>query len=85
MQKKRIFQDKKSLTEKGGGLNLFFNMDHPTFSIIVPVLHEAERINDLICHLRQLDSEKSSEISSSSSTIRMVFSFSDNRTPTSSG
>jgi len=62
MQKKRIFQDKKSLTEKGGGLNLFFNMDHPTFSIIVPVLHEAERINDLICHLRQLDSEKSSEI-----------------------
>jgi rSAM/selenodomain-associated transferase 2 len=62
MQKKRIFQDKKSLTEKRGGLNLFFNMVHPTFSIIVPVLHEAERIIDLIGHLRQLDPEKSSEI-----------------------
>lgn len=37
-------------------------MDHPKFSIIVPVLHEAERINDLIGHLRQLDSEKSCEI-----------------------
>ena len=37
-------------------------MDHPKFSIIVPVLHEAERINDLIGHLRQLDPEKSSEI-----------------------
>jgi rSAM/selenodomain-associated transferase 2 len=38
------------------------DMDRPKFSIIVPVLHEAERINDLIGHLRQLDSEKSSEI-----------------------
>jgi len=37
-------------------------MDHPKFSIIVPVLHEAERINDLIGHLRQLDPERSSEI-----------------------
>ena len=37
-------------------------MDHPKFSIIVPVLHEAERINDLIGHLRQLDPQKSSEI-----------------------
>jgi rSAM/selenodomain-associated transferase 2 len=37
-------------------------MDRPKFSIIVPVLHEAERINDLIGHLRQLDLEKSSEI-----------------------
>ena len=37
-------------------------MDHPNFSIIVPVHHEAERINDLIGHLRQLDPEKSSEI-----------------------
>jgi rSAM/selenodomain-associated transferase 2 len=37
-------------------------MGHPKFSIIVPVLHEAERINDLIGHLRQLDPEKSSEI-----------------------
>lgn len=37
-------------------------MDHPKFSIIVPVLHEAERINDLIGHLRQLDPEKNSEI-----------------------
>ena len=37
-------------------------MDHPKFSIIIPVLHEAERINDLIGHLRQLDPEKSSEI-----------------------
>jgi rSAM/selenodomain-associated transferase 2 len=37
-------------------------MDHPKFSIIVPVLHEAERINDLIGHLRQLDPEKGSEI-----------------------
>ncbi len=62
MQKKRIFEGKKSLTEKRGGLNLFLNMDHPKFSIIVPVLHEAKRINDLIGHLRQLDPEKSSEI-----------------------
>jgi rSAM/selenodomain-associated transferase 2 len=37
-------------------------MDHPKFSIIIPVLHEAERINDLIGHLGQLDPEKSSEI-----------------------
>ena len=37
-------------------------MDHPKFSIIIPVLHEAGRINGLIDHLRQLDSEKSSEI-----------------------
>jgi rSAM/selenodomain-associated transferase 2 len=37
-------------------------MDHPKFSIIIPVLHEAERINDLIGYLRQLDPEKSSEI-----------------------
>lgn len=62
MQKKRIFEDKKSLTEKRGGLKLFFIMDHPKFSIIVPALHEAERINDLIGHLRLLDPEKSSEI-----------------------
>jgi rSAM/selenodomain-associated transferase 2 len=37
-------------------------MDHPKFSIIVPVLHEAEGINDFIGHLRQLDLEKMSEI-----------------------
>lgn len=37
-------------------------MDHPKFSVIIPVLHEAERINDLIQHLRRLDPEKSSEI-----------------------
>jgi len=37
-------------------------MDHPKFSIIIPVLHEGERINDLIGHLRQLDPEKMSEI-----------------------
>jgi len=37
-------------------------MDHPKFSIIIPVFHEAERINDLIDHLRQLDPERSSEI-----------------------
>jgi rSAM/selenodomain-associated transferase 2 len=37
-------------------------MNHPKFSIVIPVLHEAERINDLIQHLRQLDPEKSSEI-----------------------
>lgn len=37
-------------------------MDHPNFSIIIPVLHEAERINDLIGYMRQLDPEKSSEI-----------------------
>jgi rSAM/selenodomain-associated transferase 2 len=37
-------------------------VDHPNFSIIVPVLYEAERINDLISHLRQLDPVESSEI-----------------------
>ncbi len=37
-------------------------MDRPKFSIIIPVLHEAERINALISHLRQLDPEKDSEI-----------------------
>ena len=37
-------------------------MDRPKFSIIIPVLHEGERINDLIGHLRQLDPEKMSEI-----------------------
>ena len=37
-------------------------MGYPKFSIIIPVLHEAERINDLIGHLRQLDPEKMSEI-----------------------
>jgi rSAM/selenodomain-associated transferase 2 len=37
-------------------------MHLPKFSIIVPVLHEAERINDLIGHLRQMDLERSCEI-----------------------
>jgi len=37
-------------------------MNPVKFSIIVPVFHEAERINDLIGHLRQLDSEKTCEI-----------------------
>lgn len=37
-------------------------MDHPKFSIIIPVLHEAERINGLIDHLRQLDFERCTEI-----------------------
>jgi rSAM/selenodomain-associated transferase 2 len=37
-------------------------MDHPRFSIIVPVFHEAKRINDLIDHLRQLNTEKGYEI-----------------------
>jgi rSAM/selenodomain-associated transferase 2 len=37
-------------------------MDRPKLSIIIPVLHEAERINDLISHLRQLDPEKDAEI-----------------------
>ena len=37
-------------------------MDRPEFSIIIPVLHEGERINDLIGHLRQLDPGKMSEI-----------------------
>ena len=60
--KKRILQDKKSLTEKRRGLNLFFDMNPPKFSIIVPVLHEAKRINDLIHHLKQLDAEKACEL-----------------------
>jgi rSAM/selenodomain-associated transferase 2 len=59
---KRIFKGKKTLTQKKGGLNLSLNMDQPKFSIIVPVLHEAKRINGLIGHLRQLDPEKSAEI-----------------------
>jgi len=62
MQKKRIFEDKKPLTQKREGLNLSPNMDYPKFSIIVPVLHETETINALIGHLRQLDPEKCSEI-----------------------
>lgn len=37
-------------------------MDHPKFSVIVPVLHEAKRINDLIHHLKQLDAEKGCEV-----------------------
>jgi rSAM/selenodomain-associated transferase 2 len=37
-------------------------VDHPKFSIIVPVFHEAKRINDLIDHLRQLNAEKGCEI-----------------------
>ncbi|MGQ9646790.1 MAG: TIGR04283 family arsenosugar biosynthesis glycosyltransferase [Thermodesulfobacteriota bacterium] len=37
-------------------------MDHPKFSIIIPVFHEAERINGLIDHLRQLDFERCTEI-----------------------
>jgi rSAM/selenodomain-associated transferase 2 len=37
-------------------------MHPPKFSIIVPVLHEVDRINDLIEHLRQLDLEGSCEI-----------------------
>lgn len=37
-------------------------MDRPIFSIIVPVFHEAERINDLIAHLRHLGPEKEREI-----------------------
>jgi rSAM/selenodomain-associated transferase 2 len=37
-------------------------MDQPKFSIIVPVLHEVERINDLIGHLRHLDLQGSCEI-----------------------
>lgn len=37
-------------------------MDHPKFSIIVPVLHEAESIDDLIAHLRHLGSEEECEI-----------------------
>jgi rSAM/selenodomain-associated transferase 2 len=37
-------------------------MEHPKFSIIVPVFHEAERIDDLIVHLRRLGPEKEPEI-----------------------
>jgi len=37
-------------------------MSHPKFSIIVPVLHERKRINELIERLYRLDSEKSCEI-----------------------
>lgn len=37
-------------------------MDHLKFSIIIPVFHEAERINGLIDHLRQLDFERCTEI-----------------------
>ncbi len=37
-------------------------MEHPKFSIIVPVFHEAESINDLIVHLRHLGPEKEREI-----------------------
>lgn len=37
-------------------------MNHTKFSFIVPVFHEANRINDLIEHLNHLDSEKELEI-----------------------
>jgi rSAM/selenodomain-associated transferase 2 len=37
-------------------------MTYPKFSFIVPVLHEGEKINELIEHLNRLDSEKASEI-----------------------
>jgi rSAM/selenodomain-associated transferase 2 len=37
-------------------------MKYPKFSIIVPVFHEGNRINDLIDHLNSLDSKKSFEI-----------------------
>jgi rSAM/selenodomain-associated transferase 2 len=37
-------------------------MDRPIFSIIVPVFHEAENINDLIVHLRHLGPEEEREI-----------------------
>jgi rSAM/selenodomain-associated transferase 2 len=37
-------------------------MEHPKFSIIVPVFHEAESINHLIVRLRQLGPEKEREI-----------------------
>jgi len=37
-------------------------MEHPKFSIIIPVFHEAERINDLIAHLRPLGPDKEREI-----------------------
>jgi len=37
-------------------------MSYPKFSIIVPVLHERKRINELIERLNRLDSEKSCEI-----------------------
>jgi rSAM/selenodomain-associated transferase 2 len=38
------------------------NMGYPKFSIIIPVLHEAERINDLVRHLRQLGFDENSEM-----------------------
>ena len=37
-------------------------MECPKFSIVVPVLHEGTRINDLIGHLHRLDTEKTCEI-----------------------
>jgi len=37
-------------------------MDRPIFSIVVPVFHEAENINDLIVHLRHLGPEEECEI-----------------------
>jgi rSAM/selenodomain-associated transferase 2 len=37
-------------------------MEHPKFSIIVPVFHEAERINNLIAHLRHSGPEEEREI-----------------------
>ena len=37
-------------------------MKYPKFSIIVPVFHEGNRINDLIEHLNSLDSKESFEI-----------------------
>jgi len=37
-------------------------MKYPKFSIIVPVFHEGNRINDLIDHLNSLDSKESFEI-----------------------
>ena len=37
-------------------------MNHPKFSIIVPVFHEVERINGLIVHLRRLSPEMEREI-----------------------
>jgi len=37
-------------------------MEYPKFSIVIPVLHEANKINGLIAHLNGLDLEKSCEI-----------------------
>jgi rSAM/selenodomain-associated transferase 2 len=37
-------------------------MEYPKFSFIVPVLHEADRINDLIASIRQLETDKAFEI-----------------------